>query len=101
MKRKASKGSVQIKTSNGRLQLVFSHAGKRYYVSLGFADTSQNRKLAELKARQIDLDILSGFDTTLTIYKPQAALSTITPTATPISKPQPSLAELWEKYTEF
>ena len=89
--RKASKGSVQIKISNGRLQLVFSHAGKRHYISLGFDDTHQNRKLAELKARQIDLDILSGnFDSTLAKYKPQSVLSTITPTVTPISASQPS-----------
>jgi len=33
--RKASKGSVQIKNSNDRLQLVFSHAGKRYYLLVG------------------------------------------------------------------
>jgi integrase len=44
------------------------------------------------------IDILSeNFDLTLAKYKPQVALSTVTP----ISEPQPSLAELWEKYTEF
>ncbi|MDX2231091.1 MAG: DUF3596 domain-containing protein [Leptolyngbyaceae cyanobacterium bins.349] len=58
--RKASKGSVQIKTSNDRLQLVFSYGGKRHYLSLGFPDTPQNRKRAEMKAREIELDILSG-----------------------------------------
>jgi hypothetical protein len=64
--RKASKGSVQIKASNGRLQPVFSYQGQRRYLSLSFDDTVQNRKLAELKVRQIELDILSGnFDSTL------------------------------------
>jgi integrase len=53
--RKASKGSVQIKISHDRLQLVFSYAGKRHYLSLGFPDGKVNRKLAEAKARQIEL----------------------------------------------
>jgi plasmid stabilization system protein ParE len=100
--RKASKGSVQIKISNDRLQLVFSYGGKRHYLSTGFSDTPTNRKLAEMKARQIELDILSGyFDETLVKYKPQSALSTVTPTVTPISIDQLSLAELWKKYTDF
>jgi hypothetical protein len=34
--RKASKGTVQIKNSNERLQLVFSYTGKRHYLSTGF-----------------------------------------------------------------
>jgi integrase len=33
--RKSSKGSVQIKSSHDRLQLVFSYAGKRRYLSMG------------------------------------------------------------------
>ena len=52
---KSSKGSVQIKNSNGRLQLVFSHPlvnpqgelkSKRFYLSTGREDTSVNRHLA-------------------------------------------------------
>jgi len=71
LQRKALKGSVQIKISNNRLQLVFSHAGKRHYLSTGFSDTSANRKLAQMKAQQIEKDILCGnFDVTLERYKP-------------------------------
>jgi len=55
---KAFKGSVSIINSNGRLQLRFRYAGKRKYISLGFSDTPQNRKLAEMRAREIELDIL-------------------------------------------
>jgi hypothetical protein len=73
---KASKGTVQIKTSNGRLQLVFSFGGKRPYLSLGFDDTPSNRKLAEMKAREIELDILSGHFNDIGKYKPASALST-------------------------
>ena len=102
LQRKATKGSVQIKVSNGRLQLVFSYRGKRHYLSLGFPDTSQTRKLAEMRAREIELDILSGhFDETLAKYKPASALSTVTPSATPIQTSNPSLSELWEKFLDY
>lgn len=97
---KASKGSVQIKSSNNRLQLVFSYDGKRHYLSLGLPDNKLTRKTAEFKAKQIEEDIFKDmFDSTLTRYKPQSALSTVTPTFTPISTP--SLAELWEKFLEY
>jgi hypothetical protein len=75
-KGKASKGSVQVKNSNGRLQLVFSYAGKRHYLSLGFDDTLTTRSLAEMKANQIRLDIISGnFDETLS--KVQTAIDSV------------------------
>jgi integrase len=97
---KASKGSVQIKNSNSRLQLVFSHAGKRHYLSLGLPDNKVNRKAAEAKAKLIESDIaFDRFDPTLTRYKPQSALSTITPVFTPTAIS--SLAELWEKFIEY
>lgn len=99
--RKASKGSVQVKVSNGRLQLVFSHAGKRHYLSLGYPDSKQNRRIAEGKAKLIESDIAyERFDPTLARYKPQSALSTVTPEIAPISV-QPSLAELWTKFVEY
>lgn len=83
---KSSKGTVQIKISNDRLQLVFRIAGKRYYLSTGFTDSVANRKVAEMKARQIELDILSGnFDPTLAKYKPEALLHKVTPSITPIA----------------
>jgi len=95
---KASKGSVQVLNSNGRLQLRFRFAAKRHYLSLGLPDTKPNRKLAELKAREIELDILSGhFDETLAKYKFQSALSVATPTPALT----PKLNELWEKFIEY
>lgn len=98
-KPKASKGTVQIKNSNERLQLVFRFAGKRYYLSTGFTDTVANRKLAEMKARQIELDILSGnFDPTLAKYKPESLQAKVTPSITPVAA---SLADLWDGYTEY
>lgn len=98
---KASKGSVSVISSNDRLQLRFRVNGKRYYLSTGLSDTVVNRKLAQLKAAEIEKDILyERFDPTLERYKPGAALSTITP-ITPIQKPKPQLNELWSRYSEF
>ena len=98
---KASKGSVQIKSSNNRLQLVFSFGGKRRYMSTGFSDTPINRKSAEMKARQIELDIASGnFDSTLAKYKPDAVLSTVNPIDS-IGSAEPSLAELWDRFIDY
>ena len=100
--RKASKGSVQIKTSNSRLQLVFSYDGKRHYLSLGLSDDKINRRVAEAKAMLIESDIrFERFDPTLTKYKPHSVLSTVTPDITPTATPKPNLAELWEEYTAF
>lgn len=99
--RKASKGTVQVKNSNDRLQLVFSYAGKRHYISLGLPDTKHNRASAEMRARQIELDIASGnFDSTLAKYKFQSAIaapsdSGITPSVTP------SAREMWEAYAQY
>ncbi len=94
--RRNGKGSVSILVSNGRLQLRFHFNGKRHYLSLGLPDNKVNRKAAEGKAKLIEADIaFDRFDHTLAKYKPQAALSTITPPLTP----KLDLDGLWEKYT--
>ncbi|BAU10282.1 phage integrase [Leptolyngbya sp. NIES-3755] len=68
---KAFKGTVKVKSSNGRLQLVFSYGGKRHYLSTGLVDTATNQRLAQLKASEIEKDILyERFDPTLEKYKP-------------------------------
>ncbi|MEB3359477.1 MAG: DUF3596 domain-containing protein [Synechococcales bacterium] len=83
------------------MQLVFSFGGKRQYMSTGFSDTPTHRKAAELKARQIELDIASGnFDATLEKYKPQSVLSTVTP-ITSITSAEPTILELWDKFIEY
>jgi integrase len=97
---KASKGTVQVIASNNRLQLRFRFGGKRHYLSMGLPDTKVNRKAAEQKATQIELDMLSGnFDETLEKYKPHSAFSTVTPDITP--KSVLTSAQLWERYIEF
>jgi integrase len=73
---KAQKGSVKVENDKGWLRLRFTHAGKRHTFALGIPDSKSNRKMAEAKAQQIELDILSGnFDSTLFKYKPEKSSS--------------------------
>jgi integrase len=75
--------------------------GKRHYLSTGFADTATNRKLAEIKARQTELDIISGnFDPSLDKYR-IAPLASKPDSVTVKNSFGQSLDNLWERYTEF
>lgn len=74
--RKAKQGTVQIKNSSDRLQLVFSWRRQRYYFSTGLPDSFINRKQAEQKACQIELDfVLGNFDPSLDKYQPEIGQS--------------------------
>jgi len=96
---KAPKGSVQVITSHERLQLRFRFAGERHYISVGLPDSPEGRKLAEMKAREIELDMISGnFDQTLAKYKSQSSLKVASPDITP--KATPKLSELWQCYVD-
>jgi integrase len=98
-RKKAKSGSVQIRNSNDRLQLVFTFGGKRYFVSTGLGDNPYNRKLARDKALELERDIAYGeFNPEkLSEYKPSPVLTTTDPDA-PISNTIPNLSELWELY---
>ena len=66
------KGTVNIEIFKDRLRLAWSWQGKRFWLYIGLPDTTANRKVAEIKARTIELDIASNnFDPSLTKYKPQ------------------------------
>jgi integrase len=94
---KASKGSVVVESFKDRLRLRWRVAGKRYCLSLGLPDTSESRMLAKLKARQIELDAISGnFDTTLTKYKPQSFNEKPANDAQPIT-----CGELFQQFMEY
>ncbi|MBL1174135.1 Arm DNA-binding domain-containing protein [Pantanalinema sp. GBBB05] len=97
---KNPKGSVSIIVSNGRLQLRFRHAGERHYLSLGLPDNPINRKAAEAKKTQIELDIASGnFDPTLAKYTPRSVLKTAEPDITP--RVTPKITDFWEAYIQY
>ncbi|XWK89484.1 MAG: tyrosine-type recombinase/integrase [Phormidium sp.] len=66
------KGNVAVQNFKGVLRLVWSYAGKRYYLYCGLADTPLNRIVAEGKAKVIEGDLATGnFDPSLAKYKPE------------------------------
>ena len=98
--KKSKSGSVQIKVSNNRLQLVFSFGGKRHYLSLGLTDTPYNRKQAQDKVFEIQRDMDYGqFEVNnLDKYKIGVSLSTVEP-ITPIT-PVLTIPSIWKGYFE-
>ncbi|WP_009632344.1 site-specific integrase [Synechocystis sp. PCC 7509] len=99
---RSSHGSVGLEVFQGRLRLRLPRKlfnGKQTYLSLGVDDTKLNRKIAEAKIRQIELDILSeNFDSTLTKYKAQTHLAVV---ENLIPKQQIDLSNLWLKHRDF
>ncbi|RMF64651.1 MAG: DUF3596 domain-containing protein [Cyanobacteria bacterium J069] len=69
---RAQRGTVAVESFQGMLRLRWSHAGRRYCVSVGYPDSKVNRSVAESKARLIEGDMVTGnFDPTLQKYKPR------------------------------
>ncbi|NJP11406.1 MAG: DUF3596 domain-containing protein [Leptolyngbyaceae cyanobacterium RU_5_1] len=90
-KTKAQKGTVIVRAVKGRLRLVWSFGGKRYFFALELVDTKANRAIAELKARQIERDMVNElFDPTLEKYR--AAYQ---------RKGSGTAAEIFEKYIAY
>ena len=59
-RRKAKVGTVTVRNSNNRLQLVFTHLGKRHFVSLGLAHSPLNMRKAQEIAFEVQRDIEYG-----------------------------------------
>jgi integrase len=97
--RKASKGTVTAKNSNGRLQLVFRHpaTGKQVYISTGLPYTPVNVK-GKLVNPGKDIETALAFgtiDTWLADYK-AALVPTVSTKAITLKL---SLSQLWQRYT--
>jgi integrase len=88
---------INIRVSNGRLQLVFTHKGKRHYFSPGYPDTTDGREYAKLTASKIQEDILKDRFVGLEQYK-QPAITPITPEPPPTPA---SLKEIWPLYLDY
>lgn len=103
---KNQKGTVTIEAFRGRLRLRFRFNGQRYSLGLGLPDSKTNRRVAEIRARQIEddmrLQLAHGgdyFDSTLAKYKPETALSVSEPDIKP--KYTPQLKTLWQEYVGY
>jgi len=88
-----AKGDVKVNSDKGWLRLVWTYQSKRYFLTLGLPDNKTNLKVAQSRATQIQLDILSdNFDLTLAKYKPSPALQEIK---------QLTLTELFDRFKGF
>lgn len=68
------KGEVSVTNKDGWVQLRWRYQGKRCYLSPGLPYDPINLKVAEQRAAQIRLDILSGnYDPTLTKYQTESS----------------------------
>lgn len=109
--KKAAKGSVQFKTSKGRLQIVFSYPveengdikRKRFYLSTGLEDTPLNRQKVGDTVKSIQRDIdYDEVDLSLRKYKHAASLTTVSPISpSSLEVTQLKLNEIWDKYSQF
>lgn len=64
------KPKIHIEARNGWLKLRWSHRGNRHEFALGLPDGTLNRKVAERKASEIEMDIATeNFDPTLNKYR--------------------------------
>jgi integrase len=99
MMTKSPAGSVVVKVSHNRLQLVFTRRKKRHYLSLGLsASSKQNRNYAEMVALIMQNDILGGnFDESLSKYRPDR--ETGQQEAEVQEKAQ--IRDIWDKYADF
>jgi integrase len=73
---KKPKNLIKIITRGQMISLVLPRAycGKIKFFALGISNNPENRKFAELKAKQIEVDYISGqFDSSLSKYKPLEA----------------------------
>lgn len=75
---KAAKGTVVVRSRDGRLTLCWSWSvelggdGRRFEIAAGMDDTRANRSIAQAKAKEIERDLLNGlFDPTLKKYRGQ------------------------------
>ncbi|MBE9163486.1 tyrosine-type recombinase/integrase [Tychonema sp. LEGE 06208] len=101
------KGTVGVMVSRGLLRLHLPrelYGGKNKFVCMGLPDTLENRAIAECKAKQIELDILTGmFDPNdLSKYKPvQLHKHSGNLVQAKFGATSLTLQELWDKYLNY
>jgi integrase len=85
--------TVWIENHQGRLRLVWNHQGKRQTLAVGMDDNPTGRAIAQKKAHEIQLDLMTGhYDSTKLKYRPRL----LGRNPTEISAP-----ELFAKWTAY
>jgi integrase len=92
------KQDVGIRSSHGRLQLIYWLDDKRHFLSLGLPDSPSNRLYAEIQSQRLRADIIQGLvDRSMARYKP--------PQVTTPPEPEPPkellILELWDRYVQY
>ena len=100
------KGTVGVMASRGMLRLHLPrelYSGKNTFLYIGLADTLENRAIAECKAKQIELDILTGiFDPNdLSKYKPVQPHKHSNLVQAKFGTTALTLQQLWDKYLNY
>ena len=91
---KTPKNSIRVITRGRTLSLSLPriYCGNPKRLALGISDNPENRKFAELKAKQIEIDFLGGtFDDTLQKYRQTSLVA-------PAIKKSTTLPEIYEGY---
>lgn len=89
-----AKNSIRVCARGQTLSLLLPrvYCGSVRRLALGISDNAENRKFAELRAKQIEIDFLSGtFDTTLEKYKQKKLVA-------PPQAENLTLPEIYERY---
>ena len=96
---KPSKTLVGVENDKGKLRLRLPrslYGGKQKYISLRLDDTSENRAIAEMKARQAELDIkANNFDPTYSRYR---IINHLSVTTREEKSPEIDFPALWTLY---
>ncbi|HEY9640861.1 MAG TPA: hypothetical protein V6C57_10275 [Coleofasciculaceae cyanobacterium] len=92
-----SKSLVGIESDRGKLRLRLPRSlykGKQKYIALGLSDNEDNRRVAEIKQRQAELDILAdNFYHTWNKYRVINHLV--------VAKPEMQFSKLWERFCSY
>lgn len=92
---KSGKGTVAVESFQDRLRLRWRYKGERKSLALGLRDSKTSRKLAQIKAHQIELDMLSGnYDRSLKKYKEDEG-------DTQKEIPKTNLRDLFQQYRDY
>lgn len=92
---KKPKNTIKIRVRNKMLSLVLPrvYCGKLKTLALGKVDNLENRIFAEHKARQMEMDLMSGhFDVSLGKYKPTKVV--------PVDLPNMTFPKIYQAYIE-
>ena len=82
---------VSINVLRGKLRLVWSYAGDRYFLHTGLPDSAISRKVVEAKALVLEADMVTdNFDETLRKYKEESEHGT-----------QVSVMDLFEEFSKW